>query len=55
MGLAAALVGDKTYCPQCKGEFPITPNSAGAKHEGTAYAYHDDLTACGAHLITSLK
>jgi uncharacterized Zn-binding protein involved in type VI secretion len=55
MGLAAALVGDKTFCPQCKGEFPITPNSAGAKHKGTAYAYQDDLTACGAHLITSLE
>lgn len=55
MGRAAALVGDKTFCPQCKGEFPIKPNSSGAKHKGTAYAYHGDMTACGAHLITSLK
>lgn len=54
MGLAAALVGDKTFYPQCKGEFPIMPNSGGAKHKGTPYAYHNDLTACGAHLITSL-
>ena len=55
MGLVAALVGDKTYCPQCKGEFLITPNSSGAKHKGTSYVYHNDSTACGAHLITSLK
>lgn len=55
MGQAAALEGDMTYCPQCKGEFAIEPDGAGAEHEGTSYAYHDDLTACGAHLITSLK
>lgn len=55
MGQPAALAGDMTYCPQCKGEFPIKPDGDGAKHEGTSYAYHDDLTACGAHLISSLK
>jgi uncharacterized Zn-binding protein involved in type VI secretion len=55
MGVAAALAGDMTFCPQCKGEFAIKPDGAGAKHEGTSYAYHDDLTACGAHLITSLR
>jgi uncharacterized Zn-binding protein involved in type VI secretion len=54
MGIAAALVGDKTFCPKCKGEFPIKPNSAGAKHKGATYVYHGDLTACGARLITSL-
>ncbi|MDB5908023.1 MAG: hypothetical protein JWP34_2137 [Massilia sp.] len=55
MGKPAALMGDMTYCPKCKGEFPIKPDGAGAKHKGTPYAYHDDMTACGAHLITSLK
>jgi uncharacterized Zn-binding protein involved in type VI secretion len=55
MGIAAALAGDMTFCPQCKGEFPIEADGAGGKHKGSAYAYHDDLTACGARLITSLK
>jgi uncharacterized Zn-binding protein involved in type VI secretion len=55
MGIVAALGGDMTYCPQCKGEFPIKPDGSGARHKGTPYAYHDDLTGCGARLITSLK
>jgi uncharacterized Zn-binding protein involved in type VI secretion len=55
MGKEAALAGDMTYCPQCKGEFPIKPDGGGAKHKGTAYAYHDVVTACGARLIASLK
>lgn len=55
MGVVAALAGDMTFCPQCKGEFPIKPDGVGAKHEGKSYAYHDDVTACGAKLITSLK
>jgi uncharacterized Zn-binding protein involved in type VI secretion len=55
MGIAAALDGDMTMCPQCKGQFPIRPNGAGAKFEGRPYAYHDDVTACGAKLISSLK
>lgn len=54
MGRVAALVDDMTVCPQCKGNFPITPDGAGAKHEGRSYAYHNDVTACGAKLITSL-
>jgi uncharacterized Zn-binding protein involved in type VI secretion len=53
MGIAAALEGDMTHCPQCKGDFPIQPDGAGAKHEGRSFAYHDDVTACGAKLITS--
>jgi uncharacterized Zn-binding protein involved in type VI secretion len=55
MGIAAALAGDMTHCPQCKGDFPIKPDGAGAKHEGASYAYHGDLTGCGARLISSLK
>lgn len=54
MGKPAALAGDMTVCPRCKGSYPITPDGAGAKHQGRAYAYDGDKTACGARLITSL-
>ena len=55
MGKLAALADDMTYCPKCKGQFAIKPDGKGAKHQGRAYAYHGDLTECGAHLITSLQ
>lgn len=55
MGKVAALADDMTYCPKCKGEFAIKADGKGAKHEGRAYAYHGDLTECGAHLMTSLE
>ena len=55
LGLAATLARDMTHCPQCKGNFAIVPDGAGAKHEGRAYAYHNDLTACGARLISSIS
>lgn len=54
MGKTAALADDMTFCPKCKGSFPIKPDGAGAKHMGTPYAYDGDKTACGARLITSL-
>lgn len=54
MGQAAALDGDMTVCPKCKGSFPIKPDGAGARHQGRPYAYDGDKTACGATLITSL-
>lgn len=54
MGIAAALAGDMTHCPKCKGDFAIKPDGIGAKHKGTPYAYHGDLTACGARLLTSI-
>ena len=54
LGIAAALAGDMTHCPQCNGDFAIKPGGAGATNNGVPYAYHDDLTACGARLITSL-
>jgi len=54
MGKAAALEGDMTFCPRCKGTFPIKPDGAGAKHQGRPYAYDNDQTACGAKLISSL-
>ena len=54
MGKTAALTDDMTFCPKCKGSFPIKPDGAGAKHMGKPYAYDGDKTACGARLITSL-
>ena len=54
MGVEAALAGDMTTCPKCKGDFPIKPDGAGAWHEGRPYAYDGDVTACGAKLISSL-
>jgi uncharacterized Zn-binding protein involved in type VI secretion len=54
MGRQAALAGDMTQCPRCKGTFPINPDGAGAKHEGRPYAYDNDVTACGARLLSSL-
>jgi uncharacterized Zn-binding protein involved in type VI secretion len=54
LGIEAALANDLTFCPKCKGNFPIKPEGAGAKHMGRAYAYDNDPTACGAKLISSL-
>lgn len=54
MGKAAALQGDMTLCPKCKGTFPIQPDGDGAQHEGKPYAYDKDTTGCGAKLISSL-
>jgi uncharacterized Zn-binding protein involved in type VI secretion len=54
MGAIAALQGDMTYCPKCKGNFAIKPAGVGARHEGKPYAYDGDMTECGARLITSL-
>lgn len=55
MGLTAALEGDMTICPRCKGTFAIKTGRAGAKHEGKHYAYHGDVTECGARLLSSLS
>lgn len=54
MGKAAALEGDMTACPACKGNFAIKPDGAGARHTGKPYAYDGDVTECGARLISSL-
>lgn len=54
MGIEAALTEDTTFCPKCKGTFPIKPDSKGATHIGRSYAYDNDLTACGAKLISSI-
>jgi len=54
MGKEAALADDLTFCPQCKGKFPIIVGADGAAHKGRPYAYHGDTTGCGAKLISSL-
>jgi uncharacterized Zn-binding protein involved in type VI secretion len=54
LGIEAALADDMTFCPKCKGNFPIKPDGTGAKHTGRPYAYDKDETACGARLISSL-
>lgn len=54
MGKEAALANDMIFCPRCKGQFPIQPDGKGARHAGRSYAYHDDVAACGARLISSL-
>lgn len=55
LGKEAALAGDLTRCPKCKGEFPIQPDGNGARHQGRPYAYHGDVAACGARLLASLE
>lgn len=55
MGKLAALDGDMSVCPQCKGKFALKPDGAGARHEDKPYAYHNDRTECGARLISSLS
>ena len=54
MGIPAAVEGDMTFCPQCKGTFDIKPAGQGAKHKGKPYAYDGDFTACGAKLVSSV-
>lgn len=54
LGKQVAVNGDSTYCPQCKGRFPIHPSSSTRKHHGKLVAYDQDVTACGAKLISSI-
>ena len=54
LGKAVALDGDMTFCPRCKGRFPITVHQSERKHHGKRVAHHDDSAACGATLISSI-
>jgi uncharacterized Zn-binding protein involved in type VI secretion len=54
LGKQVALEGDTTYCPQCKGTFSIHPGGDTRRHRGKRVAYHEDLTSCGAKLISSI-
>ncbi|TWI60943.1 putative Zn-binding protein involved in type VI secretion [Pseudoduganella lurida] len=55
LGQPAALAGDMTFCPQCKGTYPIQADGSGNKHRGKEYVYDGASTACGAKLISSIK
>jgi len=54
MGKPVALTNDLAHCPQCKGDFAILPKGPGMQQGGRLVAHHDDVTACGATLISSL-
>lgn len=54
LGKKVAVEGDIAYCPKCKGKFPVLPNGSTRKHRGKAVAYDQDLTGCGAKLISSI-
>ncbi|MDQ2823425.1 MAG: PAAR domain-containing protein [Pseudomonadota bacterium] len=49
-----ALHGDTTFCPKCKGTFPIQVATSERRHHNQPVAYHGDATACGAKLISSI-
>lgn len=53
-GKPAALAGDMTWCPQCKGAYPIQSGNSGNRHGGKQYVYAGDSTACGAKLLSSV-
>lgn len=54
LGKRLAVEGDATYCPKCKGQFPIQASDSTRKHQGKQVAFDQDLTACGAKLISSI-
>lgn len=54
LGTPVALDGDSTFCPKCKGTFPITAGASERRHHGSKVAYHGDLTACGATLLSTI-
>jgi uncharacterized Zn-binding protein involved in type VI secretion len=54
LGKPVAVEGDSTYCPKCKGHFPIQPGASTRKHHGKQVAYDQDFTACGAKLTSSI-
>ena len=54
LGKQVALHGDTTVCPKCKGTFPIQVADSERQHHGKNVAYHEDLTACGAKLVSSI-
>jgi len=54
LGKRVAVEGDATYCPRCKGKFSIVPCDGTRKHHGKRVAFDQDLTACGAKLISSI-
>ncbi|BEV17375.1 PAAR domain-containing protein [Herbaspirillum sp. DW155] len=52
-GKAVAGIGDLTFCPRCKGTFPITTGAEDMITNGKAPAREGDRTACGAVLMAT--
>lgn len=52
-GRAAAGVGHKVHCPQCKGTFVIVEGSPTHSFMGIALSTEGMLTSCGARLLAS--
>ncbi|MBW9336604.1 PAAR domain-containing protein [Herbaspirillum sp. RU 5E] len=52
-GKAVAGIGDLTFCPRCKGTFPITTGAEDMITNGRAPAREGDRTACGAVLMAT--
>lgn len=53
MGKPISFMGDKTFCPQCKGGFPIVEGVMSTTFYGRGVAIAGMKTACGAVLIAS--
>lgn len=54
LGKPIVCEGHLTVCPKCKGVFPVQAKGSERKHHGKNVAYHDDVAACGAKLISSI-
>jgi uncharacterized Zn-binding protein involved in type VI secretion len=52
-GKPIAFIGHKTFCPQCKGTFPIIEGSPTTTFYGKGVALAGMKTGCGAHLIAT--
>lgn len=53
MGKPIAYVGHKTYCPKCRGNFPIVEGVMTTTFYGKGVAIAGMKTSCGATLIAS--
>jgi len=53
-GRPVAVDGDMTFCPKCRGTFPIKPSHSERTHNGKEVAFDGHRTACGAKLISSI-
>jgi uncharacterized Zn-binding protein involved in type VI secretion len=52
-GKPIAYLGHKTFCPQCKGTFPIIDGAPTTTFYGKGVALAGMKTACGAVLIAT--
>lgn len=52
-GRQVAQIGHNTFCPLCKGKFPIVEGAGNHVYGGVGTALEGMRTACGATLIAS--